>query len=116
MIQWTTNVPEPFTHQRKDTTLLLGNGFSPLSVEESASASNELRIIHLGDKLNIELPPNFANGSRLAIFDELGREIWSSESKSQTESLDVSDLPSGTYYLRASKRNIVKTAVFIIAH
>lgn len=84
--------------------------------QESASTAGELRLVPFGDQLDILIPPEFGQGAHLAIFDALGRELRAFESKSQTESLDVADLSSGTYYLRASKGNIVKTAVFIIAH
>jgi hypothetical protein len=114
-IQWLTNVSEPFTHELKDTTLLLGNGIlSRLSVSEAGANVGNLRLILSGDQLVISLPSEFKNDTHLSIYDVMGRQIRAFESQSQMESLDIGNLPNGTYYLRASKGNIVKTVAFTI--
>jgi hypothetical protein len=93
-------------------TGIIGN----LSVAATPSSiSSDFRVIPLRGEVEVTLPLELV-GAHITIFDELGRELRAFESTSQTESLDVAALPSGTYYLRASKGNIVKTATFMIAH
>jgi hypothetical protein len=70
----------------------------------------------VSDEVSIVLPPEFADGCDLQIFDALGREVQRTETRQKHVLLSIAELPNGTYYLRISRDSLTQSAVFKILH
>ena len=88
-------------------------GYSSVGAPQVAQ-DDPIQLHQIGGLLNVQLPSGFASGARLSIFDELGRVIRTIDETTPISSLDVSNLPNGTYWLRASKGNRTAMEPFVL--
>ncbi|MEO0787507.1 MAG: T9SS type A sorting domain-containing protein [Bacteroidota bacterium] len=106
-----------------------GNGaFERDLLFENPSSSNEIAN---ADRIGLELFPNPANEQlrirladnrlpvrTLSIYDAAGRQVWTSMASetllAEQQTINVSDWPAGTYYLRANLGNELATRSFLV--
>jgi len=56
-----------------------------------------------------------AEQASIAVYDVLGRKVWSQVQANNQVQMDVSTLSAGTYFVRLSKGNQTQTEKLIIA-
>lgn len=64
------------------------------------------------NRLNINLPNNMANAS-VAIYDLLGKKVYSGEISSLSSSINVSSWNSGVYLVKVTSNDVTQTKRFI---
>ena len=115
-LDWHTNIPDEYAHQKKDTSMLIGNARSGVAIQDEENLSIEAITPNPSDR-QLTLSFHSRAASLVQVFDVLGREVRSNSiggSGSQSARLDISGLAAGAYFLRLSSAGEVRTARFEI--
>ena len=91
-----------------DNIILTKNNI--LSVEDTNTFKSIIYPNPTSSRLTISAPKIINN---VAIYNLLGKQVMSIEVNKNTESIDVSNLPSGVYLIRYNVDNAVGTAKFV---
>jgi hypothetical protein len=105
--------------RHRDTVVLIGQLGSLAGVSTAAPASSGLTFkpAHSNPNLlEISLPAEFQRMSDLYLFDALGRMIKEIRTTGESMTLDISTLPSGTYYVRVTNGAASQGAKFVVIH
>jgi hypothetical protein len=90
----------------------------PNSVSESRPISDNIMIFPnpAGSEINIALPGNISNFTKVEVIDITGRQVFNSEKTNDAQSnvqLDISTLPTGYYLVKVLAGNGVYAGYFI---
>jgi hypothetical protein len=86
---------------------------SPLSIEETPTSNNI--IVHpnpVNDFLKVQLNEN-SIGARAKLYSILGQELNTFDLNSNENTLDISHLSQGTYFIRIESNTEIKTVTLI---